>query len=209
LHTEASLQAAPEKAALESPRSEYSKEVGELKALVTYQEKLKNIQILKDQALTGDFNSFRTLTNYPSSDQTLKDAAAFDSNGMYILGERTRGVSIQINNPDGTPGDKDEQITTAFLISTFLLDSTQPWPAKAKAAEILTNRREAAVPPALIEAMNQDANLWVRRAALRSFETLTGYQEQDVFDFGPAANWWGKNAESYLKSLPKKQPVER
>jgi hypothetical protein len=46
--------------------------------------------------------------------------------------------------------------------------------------------------------MNQDANLWVRRSALRSFETLTGYQEQDVFDFAPAADWWSKNEESCI-----------
>lgn len=52
-----------------------------------------------------------------------------------MLGERTLGVSIWIKDPDGMLGDKDEQITTALLISTFLLDSTQPWVAKAKAAQ--------------------------------------------------------------------------
>jgi hypothetical protein len=51
--------------------------------------------------------------------------------------------------------------------------------------------------------MHADPSLWVRREALRSFETQTGYQEHDVFDFDGAADWWRKNKQDYLKTLPK------
>jgi hypothetical protein len=83
------------------------------------------------------------------------------------------------------------------------MNTHQDFLLRAKAAKLLANRREAPTPPALLNCMGTDPNLWVRRAALVSFQGLTGFQPVDVFAFQPASEWWAKNKDAYLKSLPK------
>jgi hypothetical protein len=128
---------------------------------------------------------------------------ALESKGMYISANRTKGVSIYVTNADGVAKDFDEKISTINLINAFLMKTSQDWQGRAKAAQLLANRREVVTPPALLNCMGTDPNLSVRRAALLSFEQLTGFQEADVFAFKDASESWPKNRDAYLKSLPK------
>jgi hypothetical protein len=204
---ELETQRVQENAALDKLRQEYSKAVNDLQVLVSYQEKLKGIQLLKGAALFGDAESFNKLDMYSSSDASLNDAAhaaALETKIAYLNSSRVKPVSIWLINPDGSKGLEDDKIPTPALTSIFLLNQKQDWQNRNKAAEFLANRREAEVPPSLIGSFQNDPNLWVKRASLLSFERLTGYAENDVFDFKGAAAWWEKNKDNYLNSLPKK-----
>jgi hypothetical protein len=207
LQQQVSQQGDQEKTALESLRKEYAKEVGDLNALVSYQEKLKDIQLLKSNAMIGDVPSWEKLETYPADDTALREAATsavIEVKEPYVFGERVRGVDIWLNNSDGTHGPTNDAIPTTALIGTFLLSNNQRWEFRTRAAQILASRRESAVPPVLLSAMQNDNNLWVRRAALLSFQQLTGFQPNDVFGWQEAADWWAKNKDNYLNSLPKK-----
>jgi hypothetical protein len=196
-----------EKKAMENLRGDYTKSLGELKALVVYQEQLKGIELLKGASISGDAASFYKLDSYTSADASLIDAAhsaGLETKVMYLSGTRVKSVSIFILNSNGSHGATDEKIPTASLLTEFLLNPRPQWEIRDKAAVLLGTRREAEVLPALVTCMSAYANLWVRRDALRSFEQLTGFQENDVFDFQGAANWWEKNKDTYLNSLPKK-----
>jgi hypothetical protein len=120
-----------------------------------------------------------------------------------VSGNRVSGISIWKLNPDSSQGATNEKMATTDLIGLFRLNMGQVWTYRARAAQLLAGRREAIVPPALLEAMNHDPNLWVRRAALESFQGLAGFQADDVFGFKQAEDWWTKNKDTYLKSVPK------
>lgn len=194
-----------QKRSLDNLRKQYTVEIGQLQPLVDFQGKLKDIEILKDNAIRGDFDAYQKLTSYKSSD---KDLAAADQTAIievkepYLVGNRTAGISIWLLNRDGTKGLSDGKIPSAGLISVFLL-SNKPWQMRAKAAQLLGSRRDVGVAEALLTAMQHDRNLWVRRAALLSFQTLTGFRPNDAFDFEGAATWWKKNKSNYLKNILK------
>jgi hypothetical protein len=130
---------------------------------------------------------------------------ALETKGLYLVADRTGGVSIATLNPDGSKKETDEHISTQDLINVFLMNTQKDWQGRTKAAKLLGNRREAATPPALLNCMGTDPNLWVRRAALQSFQGLTGFgfQGEDIFAFREALDWWKKNQDTYVKSLPK------
>ena len=194
-----------DKTSMASLRQQYTQEVGQLKTLVDYQEKLKEIEELKGKAILGDFTAYNELDTYKSVDATLASAAqaaSLESKALYLTGSRVAGTSLTLHAPDGKTL-KDDQISTSSLIAVFLLASDQGWEGRAKAAILLRYRREAGVPDALLDAMTTDTNLWVREEALRSFDLLTGYQPNDVFDFSGALKWWDDHKADYLKSVHK------
>lgn len=207
MRSEVSQQSTQEKTALQTLHDEYTKDLTNLKALVIYQEKVKDIQLMTDEAISGESDSFDKLANYPSTDKGLRDAAdagVIQTKLAYVFGDRVRGISIWMNNPDGSHGLTNEAIPAFALINTFLRDHNQTWAFRVKAAQLLSARREAEVPPALLESMRDDPNLWVRRASLVSFQQLTGFQSNDAFGFTEAVEWWDKNKATYLSSIPKK-----
>lgn len=207
VHSEMSQQALEQDAALENMRAEYIKDLGQLRALLDYQEKLKDIQLLKGEIIAGDVTSLDKLASYSSADKSLTDAAVasiIEAKELYISGNRVSGIKIWLTKPDGSQGLTDEQIPTEGLIGVFLLNESKNWEWRTRAAQLLSVRREANVPEALLAAMNSDQNLWVRRAALLSFQSLTGFQADDVFGFKQATDWWAKNKDTYSKSIPKK-----
>jgi hypothetical protein len=71
---------------------------------------------------------------------------------------------------------------------------------RAKAAEFLSDRKEANVPDALFAACT-DSALDVRRMSLQSFESVSGYPSRDVFGCGAAKEWWKNNKAEMLKKL--------
>jgi hypothetical protein len=190
---------------LNTLRDQYTEQIGELRLLVKFQEDLKGIELLKNSAIDGDVDAYNRLIHYKTQEKDLAAAARtaiIEAKEPY-LGIRTGRVSIWLSNPDGTQGPKDEHLPSAALVSLFLLDAAQQWEYRVKAAELLASKREAGVAEARLKAMQDDKNLWVRRAALRSFEELTGFREADVFDFDEAAEWWEKNKSSYLRTISK------
>lgn len=188
-----------------SLREEYTKDLGRLQAAVDYEGRLRDIQLQKDSAVEGSFSAFERLAEYRSHDQGLvteAQVALMAVKGFYIVGTRTKGVHIWLKNPDGSNGAEDENIPASSLIAQFLFGQPR-WELRAKAAQLLGGKRQAGVAEALLRSMQTDPNLWVRRESLRSFEQLTGFAEQDVFDFKRAAQWWQKNKDRYLKAVRK------
>jgi hypothetical protein len=195
-----------ENVALSQLREEYTRELSKLKDLVAYQEKLKEIQLWKGKAVDGDFESFQKLETYSSNDPTLNDNAhemALETKVLYLNTDRTPGIDIWTTNPDGSKKDINEKISTPELIYIFLINRSQDWRFRVRAAKLLATRRERTTPDALLQCMNSDPNLWVRRAALDSFVILTRFIPHDVFAFQEASDWWSKNSDAYLSSLPK------
>jgi len=109
-----------------------------------------------------------------------------------------KGLFLIQKGPLGTEL-KDNDIPTTGLIS--YLRNNNNWLARVKAAELLANRKEKGVPEVLIEIMKNDTNLEVRKVALQSFESITGYVSNDVFDFEAANEWWLKNKTDIDKKL--------
>jgi hypothetical protein len=68
IHSEVSQKEAEQSAALQNLHTEYSKDVGQLKILLDYQERLKDIQLMKNEAILGDAASLDKLTKYSSQD---------------------------------------------------------------------------------------------------------------------------------------------
>jgi len=194
-----------QKQSMSSLRTEYTKDLDRLRTVVDYEEELRGIQVLKDSATEGDFNAYRQLSEYRSKDLGLMSAAhvaLLEVKGFYIFANRTKGVSIWMLNPDGSKGAQDGNIQVPLLIDYFLFNQPN-WAYRDKAAQLLAYKRQRGVAEALLKSMQTDPDLWVRRDALRSFEQLTGFVEQDVFDFGRAATWWQENKDHYLKTLLK------
>ena len=59
------------------------------------------------------------------------------------------------------------------------------------------------MPEALLNAMESDPNLWVRKEALNSFEKVTEYEASDVFQFetGFPRSWYQLNKDKIQKKL--------
>jgi hypothetical protein len=194
-----------EKQSLTALRDESTKQLNDLRTLVEFQEQLKEIELLKNNAIAGDYDAYDKLKSYKTQDKTLGAAAitaVIEVKEPYLVGTRTKGISIWLTNPDGTKGLTDEKIPTSSLITLFLAGSQQ-WEARTKAAEILASKRETGVAEALLNTLLRDQNLWVRHAALVSYQGLTGFQPNDVFDFDRASEWWEKNKVDYLKTITK------
>lgn len=200
---EIALDRKEEQRSLQDLRNKYTNEIAQLRSLVEFQEKLKQLEMLKDEAINGDFDAFEKLVSYRSSDNSLDtdaQTAVIQVKEAYMFAVRTRPVSIWVRRPNSTTRLTDEQISSGDLIKDFLF-SKRNWIARTKAARLLGSKREMGVPEALLKAMQHDPNLWVRRAALLSFEKLTGYRENDVFDFIGADQWWKRNKANYLKTI--------
>jgi hypothetical protein len=96
-------------------RQEYTKQIAELRPLVKFQEELKEIQLLKESAIGGDFDAYNKLSGYKTQDKDLAAAAlsaVIEVKVPYLVGKRTEGVSIWQSNPDGSKGATDEHIPT-------------------------------------------------------------------------------------------------
>ena len=202
---EMSDQRRQEKQSLEALRQEYKGAIDKLRPLVEFEEKLKDIELMKARSVEGDFSEFQKLVTYKTEDKDLANAvlvAIIETKSIYLTGKRTDAVSIWLFKPDHTQGATDAAIPAQELIYTFLL-TPSPWERRAKAAELLGAKHEAGVPDALVTAMQNDPNLWVKRASLLSFQSLTGFRPVDAFDFDNAAQWWLKNKNEYQKGLPK------
>lgn len=177
-----------------------------LDALISKENKIFEIQRLQDQALEGDFSSYELLIEYNSEDLDLNErarSAILSIKGFYIGKTKIKGFEVFRKDEEGNLV-KVENIETSLLIDDLL--QNKDWRARAKAAELLRNRKEVGVPEALLDSMENDPNLWVRKEALISFESVTEFIAGDVFQFETdiPRKWYVKNQEEVSNIINRK-----
>ena len=106
---------------------------------------------------------------------------------FYATDARLKNASVPYTSSAGII-IVDDKMPTATLIAD--LKQNRDWLVRAKFAELLGDRKEPGVAEALLDAAEGDGNLNVVKAALGSFSRLTGFKEQDIFDYASAAAWW-------------------
>jgi len=178
-------------------QKESSATILKLDTLINKENKIFEIQRLQDKALEGDFSSYELLKEYNSEDLDLNErarSAIFSIKRFYIGITKVRGIELFRKDEEGNLV-KVENYETSLLIDDLL--QNKDWKARAKAAELLRNRKEVGVPEALLDSMENDPNLWVRKEALKSFESVTEFKASDVFQFetGIPRKWYVKNQE--------------
>ena len=92
---------------------------------------------------------------------------------------RIKGVSIVAEESDGRK-TKDDEISTQILLKN--LANHEDWQIRAKAAQLLKDRKEEIVSEALLKAVKSDPRLDVRKLALKSFAIINDVELPDVFD---------------------------
>lgn len=178
-----------------------------LSALMDKEDKLFEIQKYKNRAIEGYYDAYNSLRNYQSEDYDLLErarAAVLEVKLSYIGTTRIKGIEIHRTKEDGTRIEEDD-FETIWLIEDLL--NHQNWRIRIKAANLLVKRKEIDVPEVLLEAMENDPNLWVRKEALDSFERVTGFIARDVFQFetGEPREWYLKNKDEVIKKLTNRE----
>ncbi len=174
-----------------------------LSILINKEDKLFEIQKLKNGVFNGDYDAYNSLRNYQSDDCDLLErarAAALEAKLSYIGTTRIKGIEIHRTKEDGSCVEEDD-FETNWLIEDLI--NNQNWMVRTKAANLLARRKEINVPEALLEVMENDPNLWVRKEALDSFEKVTGFIASDVFQFetGEPREWYLKEKDEVMKKL--------
>lgn len=177
----------------------------ELKHLIEQENKKYEIQRLQNMALDGDVGAYETLKNYPSDDQELAErakAAVLAIKGFYIGKTKIKGLKLHRTKENGSRVQEDE-LETSWLLQD--LQRNPHWRIRARAAQLLAERKESGVPEALLRSMENDINLWVRKEALDSFEKVTEFKASDVFQFetGSPRRWYEMNKEKVQSQLKK------
>lgn len=188
---------------LQEIEEEASKTGTNLSSLVERENKKLEISKLEKAAIDGDRKSYERLQDYESSDDELNERAGLavlSVKRFYIGTSKTKGVQIHRTGPSGERIE-EKDIETSWLIQD--LNESSNWVVRARVAELLKKRKENGVPEALLNAMETDANLWVCREALQSFESITGYKEIDVFDFEAKRprKWYEEHFEEVAERL--------
>jgi len=178
-------------------QKESSATILKLDILISKENKIFEIQRLQDQALEGDFSSYELLIEYNSEDLDLNErakSAILSIKGFYIGKTKIKGFEIFRKDEEGNQV-KGENFETSWLIDDLI--QNKDWRVRAKAAELLKSHKEVGVPEALLDSMENDPNLWVRKEALNSFENVTEFKASDVFQFetGIPRKWYVKNQE--------------
>lgn len=184
-------------------QKESSATILKLDALISKENKIFEIQKLQDQALEGDFSSYELLKVYNSEDLDLNErarSAIIAIKGFYIGKTKIKGFEISYKDEEGKPV-KEENFETSLLIDDLI--QNEDWRVRTKIAELLKSHKEIGVPEALLDSMENDPNLWVRKEALNSFESVTGFKASDVFQFetGFPRKWYVKNQEEVSNIL--------
>jgi hypothetical protein len=175
-----------------------------LSEVVTRKKQEIEITRLRNAAISGDRSAYNTLRDYPSEDQQLKvlaTAAIWDLKGIYIAGSRPAALELKQTLEDGTIVEQGPEFKTSWLLIDLV--ASKKWRVRALAAELLSGRKEKGIPEVLLNAMEHDPNLWVAKAALKSFESITGYKDHDIFEFDTnrPRKWYEKNYEKVTEKL--------
>lgn len=182
---------------LTESRTKFEKEYNTLAEQIAVLDARNRILELLDKAINeGDrqaYESLKVLGNVPTQDSFSKaaTAATLQVKSFYLRVTRIKTADLEYKkNSDGTKL-KNNDIPTDSLEKVLLTDPD--WRIRTKAAELLGNRKEKRVPPVLLQAIQNDSNLDVLKAALDSFEKVTDYPRADVLNSDPAVKWWEKS----------------
>lgn len=194
---------------LEEAQQKAKKTANELGELITKEEETFEITRLQSAALNGERKAYVALCNFKSDDPDLLERASvamWSVKRFYIGTTKIRGVKLYRTMPE------EKDIKGSDFKTTWLLEAlaqNPEWKVRARAAELLGSRKEFGVPEALLDAMEQDRNLWVAKHALTSFRYVTGFKSTDVFEFetGRPQKWYEKNKEEVLQKLKKRQEL--
>lgn len=195
------------KSHLQKTQLEAVETTNKLSTLIDKEDKLFEIQKIKNRAMDGEYDAYSSLRNYQSEDSDLLErarAAVIEVKLSYIGTTRIKGIEIHRTKEDGTRIEEDD-FETIWLIEDLI--NHQNWRIRIKAANLLAKRKEIDVPEVLLEAMENDPNLWVRKGALDSFERVTGFIARDVFQFetGEPREWYLKNKDEVIKKLTNRE----
>ena len=178
-----------------------------LGTLIDKENKLFKIQNLKSRSMDGDYDAYKSLRNYQSEDSDLLErarTAVIEIKLSYIGTTRIKGMEVHRTKEDGTRIEEVD-FETIWIIEDLI--NHQNWRFRIKAANLLAKRKEIDVPEVLLESMESDPNLWVRKEALDSFEIVTGFITSDVFQFetGQPREWYLKNKDEVMKKLTNRE----
>ena len=187
----------------------------ELKTLAKEVEYLKNRNVvlkLSDKAIaTGDAAPFEELENiyYNSKDANIKMVALseiFRVKNIFASMTRIKAIEVKYINPKTGKEFDEKEIPTEALIQGLKKHKT--WQYRARIARLLRERKEKQVPEALLDAIENDKKLEVRKEAMDSYESVTGFKSRDVFKYKTAKEWWNKNKKRVDKDLNNLQKIE-
>lgn len=175
----------------------------ELKELVAKEERQFEIARLQNAGINGDRDAYEELRDYSADDPDLRERASVAAKSVkrfYIGATRIKGVTLHRTNPEERDTE-EEDFRTSWLLED--LRAHAKWLVRARAAHLLARRKEIGVPEALLDAMDQDANLWVAKEALESFASVTGFKKSDVFEWesGEPRRWFEENREDVISKL--------
>jgi len=187
-------------------RADVENEYKGLKNQVEYIKQHNSILKIADRAiLPNGANEYRQLTLMyldQNLEKEIKELIRSQLNRIklfYISFSRIRGVELEIVKEDGGK-KKNNELTTDEIIA-FLDD--EDFKKRAKAAQLLSNRKEKKVPDFLFQKIFYDEDLEVIKLANKSFSKITGFKAEEIPNFPPAEHitWWNENKENILKTL--------
>ena len=189
---------------LEEQKSKIGDDQLMLSSEIVFLEERNRLTQLEDQAIQQgsrkaleDLQSYISVASQPQLAQTAK-AGIERIKSFYAADSRIQKISLVFKGPSDFEY-KDEAIPVTALFAYVRQDPD--WKTRAKAADLLRTWKKQGVPEVLLEASKGDTNLYVVRAALRSFETVTGFRGDDVFSVAAAQTWWDQNKAVVNKHL--------
>lgn len=200
---------------LQEFKEKYDLQLKKLAQEVNYLKNRNEVLKLSDEAIaTGDAAPFEQLQNiYDSSaDEHIKKSALSEIlrvKNHFATMTRIKGLIVRYTDPKTGKELTDKEIPTEALIQRLRVREAEPWQLRARIAELLKERKEKQVPEALLEAVKNDKKLEVRKNALDSFESVTGFSRRDVFEYTAAKGWWEQNKQRVETGLQDLQRIEQ
>ncbi len=187
---------------IEIVRNELSMEVDTLK-------RRNELILLADKAIVHgcreSYEKLKSVINNGKGEAKEINVAALSEllrvKTFYLGGTRIKTIELQYKENDGNL-KKDKEISMEVLVSTLI--NSEDWRQRAKASQLLRQRKEEIVISALIKAMIYDQRLDVIKECLNSFSAITGFKKADVLDHKPLLIWWDQNKDDVLAKLQKK-----
>ncbi len=167
---------------IEGTKLSFSKEYATLADQVNFLKQRNILTSLADEAISqGIASPYEELQVLPVGEQlqNAKLSEVLRVKNYYATMTRIEGVSIVASEPDGRK-TKDDEISTQILLKD--LANNESWQIRARAAQLLKNRKEEIVSEALLKAAKNDPRLDVRKLALDSFAIINDVKLPDVFD---------------------------
>ena len=197
---------------LQQFKDTYESEIERLSSEVEYIKTRNDILKLSDSAFaTGEAEPFEEIFNIYNTTEKEDIKMLALSQILRIKSTLANTTRVQISevsytDPQTEKKYKNEEIPTNILIQG--LKDAENWQYRALIASLLKSRAEKKVPEALLDTIQNDKNLEVRKRAMDSFESVTGFKSKDVINCSPAKQWWEENQVEVNSRLRELQTLE-